>query len=672
MAEDPNQELNRKVAMAVASAAFAVTAAVLIIVALATHCGGPTKTVEMPTAPATPGTPAGDDPACPDGSPSGATRVDECPSGQTGQHKEVCAKGKWQDAVNTCAATPPGPGPGPAPACSKTTFADVQPILEGSCGSCHGAWTTFAGAQPVAAAMSQRIALPAADTQHMPPAGQPQPAADQVATLQKWAADGAVDGCTDNPPPPPGPTGPLTEDVVVGQMDADASNLSASDRAFTRYISLASAINEGITGTALQTWVDAVNKGLNSLNDQTQVLARAKVINQASGLLRFDLRDYAIGAAEIAAVEQGDVQINIVDNSSKGQVLQALLNTRKPFWDAQVFLDTAFRNGAVYNKLLNVPTTIQALQQQIGVNLAGDLATLPTNSGTGLPQVTMIGNVGQITLQKPRVILRTVQARSTTAYYLQTFDVLNQQNIVAVIVNGAIQQIDERNAFVAPLLPGTGAQAGNNVPASETLTQDASECIWQLPNGMQAYCLADAQGNILTQADPNIVQDNQSQIAPEGKNLHVITVGNTCTRCHNAGAIPMADAILSHTQGSDQFDANDVLLIQKLYQGATTNNKLFAQDQAAYNGALAQLGIKPGADPQAVVSDHYLGNWSAKQLAAFLWIGQDQLATCINGNAQVKSAIGSILTGTPLAFAQIEGSTLATLIQSCNLFRDQL
>lgn len=565
---------------------------------------------------------------------------------------------------------PPPVTPAPPAGCSKTVFADIQPLLQKDCGQCHGAWTTFQGAQGVASAMTQRIALPATDTQHMPPAGSPQPSSDQVTVLQKWVSDGVNDACPDQGKTHGGgqqQVSTLTEDVIVGEMVANATALTSADRPFARYVSLADAINEGITGAALQTWVDAVNKGLNSLNVQTQDLKPVTVVNKATGLLRFDFRDYGLSAQQIAAVEQADQQINIVDNSSKGLVLQSLLNTRKPFWSAQVLLDVAFRNSTVYYKLTNVPATLAKYQQQIGVNLQGDLATLPTG------QISFISNVGQITLQKPRMIVRDVAGRSSGAYYYQTFDVLNQQNERNVIINGQLTQIDERNVFVAPLLPGTAAQAGNGIASVENLTQDASETIVQLPNGMQGYALWDGQGKRLDAASPDIVQDNQSQIAPEGKNLHVISSGSTCTRCHNGGIIPMADAILKHVvDNGDQFDSNDVQIVQSVYRSAADNNKTFAADEAQYSQALQKLGVKPGADPQAVVSDHYLGNWSAKQLAAFLWLSPEQLENCINGSPKTKSAIGTILAGTQISFAQIEGNTLKQLISDCRLFQDPI
>jgi len=601
------------------------------------------------TGPAT--TVATSNPGCSDGSPIGAERDIACPSGPGNDH-QVCTAIGWRDVTNTCNAAP-------AP-CKQTLFADVQPTLQQFCTSCHATMAQYSAAQANAPEISRRVGLPSGNNDHMPQGTAPQASAEQVTALQKWVSDGAFNQC---PVDTGGTATTISEDYIATAMVQDASQLTVGDRPFTRYLVTADAVNMKATGSggikatatpagtaqSIQTWIDAMNKAVNSLSATNQDLKPVQSIEPTKSVWRIDLRDYGINAAGIAAIEAGDVNINIVDNTSKGLVLQTLLGTTKPWFHASNFIDVTFRNSNVYHTLLNVQATLLDQQKLLGVNFVGDLANLQN--------VNFIGsNQSPIAEQKNRLIVRDIQARSQNSYYWQTFDV----NAVAAA------PVNTKNLFQFPLLAGTGG--GNGTTASvENFTSDASETIWQLPNGLQGYALWDAAGNRVNFADPNIVIDTATPLSN-----HIINTANSCGRCHNQGLIPFQDQVLGHVAANAaQFLANDVQLVQSVYRGAVANTALFNRDNAPFSQALAKLGIQPGPDPMSVITDQFLQEWDLQQAAAFLLLSPAQMAQAINVSPTAKTQIGTLLTGGNVTFGQFT-AVLQQLIKDANLFKDPL
>ena len=633
--EDQTKTLNRRERLA-------FIAAVMVFIGLAvTYCSVAPKTEIQPVQTPPPAT-------CDDGSPVGKTRdaQTQCPAGQTGKVTEVCTVAGWKPDTNTCSATPP--------ACNKTQFADVQPVLDQYCAGCHSPITTYATAKSWSSEIERRITLPQGNNEHMPQNGSTQLPGDKVNLLKKWVDDGAPQDCSTAATPTT-----FTEDYLVSVMNADATSINPVDRPFIRYLVTAGAANDGITGDQMQAWIDGLNKGVNMLNTTTQDLIPATPVDSAKVVWRIDVRDYGLTLNDIATIDGGDVNINIVDNTSKGLVLQALLGNngvpeKHPWFHADNFLDIAFRNANVYYALTRVPPKLSDYQKNIGVDFQGNLSNLE--------DINFIGSIGQITEQKNRLITRTIQGRAGQAYYWQTFDVNAVPN--NVVVNGINE--DTKNLFQFPLLPNTGKQAAGTASVAN-FTQDASETIVQLPNGMQGYALWDAQGNRLNAADPNVVIDTQTPLGNK-----VITVGNTCGRCHNAGVIPMADTVLAHVNANaDQFLSNDVQLVRAVYKEAGVNSALFALDSKQYNANIGKLGIKPGPDPMSIVTDRFLENWTLTQAAGFLFLTPDQFKDALNESPTAKGQIGALLTGGTVP-AETFFSVIQQLIKDARLFQDPL
>jgi hypothetical protein len=649
-------------------------------------------------------------PACLDGSVVGTTRKLACGAGETGEHIQVCTLPTnggapvWLDATNTCSDS--------APDCGKVEFSDIQPTLQQYCSSCHSSIGTYATAKSWASEIARRVGLPSGNNAHMPQINSKQLSPEQINSLQRWYEDGAIQSCSSEESPTH-----FSLDYIDGVMVKDATSLNPADRPFTRYLVTAGFQNETsfTGGNNVKVWQDAINKALNSLNDVGEDLVQAQPVDIAQTVWRIDLRNYDINATDIAAVEDGDVNINIVDNTTKGQVLQTLLNTKKPWFHADNFIDIAFRNSKVYHTLVNVPPKLEDLQKKIGVDFAGDLAALDNLNFIG-------SNASPIAEQKNRLIVRLLQARSQNAYYWQTFDVnavasadvqvtgnvtANSATVSQVsslagvvpgqliaangvsagttvvttkVVNGENQIImsaaannnvandaltlsgkNTKDLFTFPLLLGTGGNSQANY------TQDASETIWQLPNGLQGYALWDGAGNRVDFADPNVVIDTQTPLGNK-----VINNANSCSRCHNQGLIPLVDEVRAHVNANAaQFIANDVQLVNAVYKTPPANVALFKVDNKQYTKALAALSVDEGADPMNVVTDRFLQNWTLNQAAAFLFLTPDEFTEAVNASPVAKQAIGTLLTGGTVTFVQFTG-VLQQLIADARLFQDPL
>jgi len=644
---------------------------------------------------------------CKDGSSVGTTRKLPCPSGEPGEIVQVCTQADapiWKEATNTCGET--------APDCGKVQFAEVQPILQQYCSSCHSSIATYATAQKWAAESARRVGLPPGNNAHMPQVNSAQLTPKQISILQQWYEDGAIRSCTSDETPTH-----FSLDYIDGVMVKDATAINPDDRLFTRYLVTAGYQNEtqdqGLTPTGLKVWQDAINKALNSLNDVGEDLVEAQAVDFAQTVWRIDLRNYDIKADDIKAIEDADVNINIVDNTSRGQVLQALLGTQKPWFHADNFIDITYRTSSVYHQIMNVPPKLEDLQARIGVDFVGALASTQNVSFIG-------ANTSPIAEQKNRLIVRTSEARSVNGYYWQTFDVnavasadvlvtgniATNSNIVSqvsslvgvvpgqlIAANGVAQgttvvktqvvdgvnqivmsvaaQADVNNdtltlsgkntkdLFNFPLLLGTGGNSQAN------FTADAAETIWQLPNGLQGYALWDGVGNRVDFADPNVVIDTQTPLGNK-----VINNANSCSRCHNQGLIPFIDQVRAHVNANAaQFIANDVRLVNDVYKGAAANAAQFKVDNKQYSAALAKLRIDEGPDPMNVVTDRFLENWTLNQAAAFLFLTPEEFEQAVNTSPAAKQAIGTLLTGGTVTFVQFTG-VLQQLIADAALFQD--
>ena len=126
------------------------------------------------------------------------------------------------------------------------------------------------------------------------------------------------------------------------------------------------------------------------------------------------------------------------------------------------------------------------------------------------------------------------------------------------------------------------------------------EVIFNLPNRLQGYFLADAKGDRLEAAPTAIVTDRFA----EDK---VVRNGLSCIRCHDAGMKDVADVVhaaVERLSGNPGFDTRRVL---QLYPGQAALDPLLKGDRERFLAALRQaLGKPPSGEPLIGVSQRFL------------------------------------------------------------------
>ncbi len=550
-----------------------------------------------------------------------------CPAGQAGEVVEVCIETGWHEASNTCAV----PG---EPPCRQTVFASVQPILEAKCLSCHvapGKITDYPMAKQWASETARRIRLAANNNEHMPKGSAPQLTFNEQQSLLNWVKDGAPDKC----PGPAEDDGFINLDDVEKTILDDLNTLPSDDRASTRYLVNSHVIDAKAQAQFLTLYELGAQKALNDVNEDTQDIVLAQ--NVGLGVWRFDLNSFGLGEGDWKAIEKGD-KLEVRSQTTKGLIIRALTGTDTPWFHTDNFMDITHRNSEVYYQLIKVPATIDLLQKNIGVEFATDLRNL---------QATFVGTASSpIAEQKNRLIVRVDEQRSQEAYYWQSFD-----------INAIVQA--NKNLFSFPLLAGTGGQ--------NLFQSDASEVIYTLPNGMQAYALFNAAGQRQNAAPADVVRDVESPLSA------IINDANSCSRCHAAGLIPMQDQVLAQVlANADQFPGIDVEIARRLYKSANAVNATFIRDNGIFAKALTKLGINPGApDPINAVTDRLLLNWDLAMASGFLFLKPADFLQALEESPGAKAQIGQLAAGGYVTFAQIQAS-LPILVRDARLFKDPL
>src|SRR5262249_2504026 len=172
---------------------------------------------------------------------------------------------------------------------------------------------------------------------------------------------------------------------------------------------------------------------------------------------------------------------------------------RCPFAGAVCFPSTASR-PPIYNALLRLPRSFQALAREQGVDVEGDIRRfVAQRAGFQKSGVS----------QNNRLIERHP---SRGGYFWTSYDFAgNRQN---------------QSLFEFPLGPG-----GPN-----GFSHDGGETIFSLPNGFQAYYLNNARGEPLDKGPTTIVRDlTRKDLA--------VTNGVSCMGCHDQGMRKAKDDI---------------------------------------------------------------------------------------------------------------------------------
>jgi mono/diheme cytochrome c family protein len=483
----------------------------------------------------------------------------------------------------------------------------VRKIFQDQCLECHGKEDEISLLDLTSLVSSRRIVPGKPDESKLfrVISGKAQPAmpqdkdplpADQIASIRQWIQAGA-------PEFPLGDSLTAVErpklekikehkvaagnDYVLRSILADVRTLSATERRYARYFSIAHILVSGASSDELTLYRDALAKAINHLTWSTE-LVRPRPIETLHTVFRIDLRDLGWHKQPFSVVKDGKTvgksSLDIYDLAlleyplgivyDKSPVYQTVVREFLshayqirpiPYLRADWFVATATL-PPLYEDFLQLPRKLDELERMLGVNSEANIANF---------KVARAGMITSGVSKNNRVV---EWHRTQYGSYWKSYDF-------------ATSKADE-NMFKDPV----------------KLNPSGGEMIFTLPNGLQGYFITDAAGNRLDEAPTKIVTDANAQDA-------TVRNGLSCMRCHDRGMKPCPDDVRRSIENVDRAEDaglnRDVIL--RLYREQSVTNKLLEIDEKRFLKTMDDLlqveqrkEKKNLGEPITFVSKHFL------------------------------------------------------------------
>jgi serine/threonine-protein kinase len=450
--------------------------------------------------------------------------------------------------------------------------------------------------------------------QSMPPAFQREqrPTFQQIDQVGQWIDELeplATDACK--------PVALMTSDQQIEAMANDVARLDPEDQPFTRYLTVSYSSNAGACGRELDRQRYALMKGINSVSTQTTI-GNPQPIDENKLIYRIDIRDYdwdrAIDLKDDGTILFDDAWDAIVDGVDKlgfavaytgddADVLTADTATDIPFLSVNAFIQ-ATENGDLYYSLIGGKANLFDFEKQVL-----KIDTVAEQADNNLMRA---GFVNSGVSKQERVLNRFDSALANGYSYWISFDFDggNGNGTVNGVSNGFERNVANESIFEDPL--GFKFAGG--------------EAIFNLPNGIQAYYVAAANGTRLAEAPIGVVVD-------PAQNNGLVTNGASCPSCHNAGMIPFSDDVRRYVEANKTlFDNETYQDVIEQYPADALFQAQTALDSTIHVNAVAKAGVPKGTpDPiSRVYLDFQLGNITPELAAGELNVTVDELKQSLN------------------------------------------
>ncbi|HLG12909.1 MAG TPA: hypothetical protein VJH03_00075 [Blastocatellia bacterium] len=424
------------------------------------------------------------------------------------------------------------------------------------------------------------------------PLGGPALSSEEKLTLRRWVLTGARNWDNDLGRPPRRAF--ISESAILALIREDLARAGERTRPFLRYFSLANLHNAGVPDEELETDRAALAKLVNSLSWHRDITLPAP-IDPAKTIYRIDLRDYEWTAATwnntLAVYPYG------VRTSEAGSVGK-LMGADNAYVRGDWFIATA-SVPPLYHELLGLPKSLAELERLLGV----DAWRNPAEEGNVVRAGVRTSGVSQ----NNRVL-----ERHSSAYgaYWRSYDFANS--------------LDDQSIFRDPL----------------RLNPAGSEIIFNLPNGLQAYFLANGQGRRIDAAPVGIVADRNNPDDP------VIRNGRSCMSCHFDGIRPFRDDVrpVISRQTVGFFERDRALAV---YPPQETLDRLIERDRLRFERAVEQAGARSPnvqAEPINALARRFNAEVTASQAAGELGLDvRDFVARVRRSAALVALGYGQFL-----------------------------
>lgn len=496
-------------------------------------------------------------------------------------------------------------------------------ILEAYCYSCHGdngsSSGGFAEVLDVETMIDDGKLVPGDATASliylymsagsMPPVGNPTPSSAEIAAVAEWIDCGASPF---EPPAPPRVF--ITADDVLDAMRDDLDGTPPDNRPFIRYITFDNLYNAGLPDEDIDLARRGVTKLLLSLSREelTKGNITPPTVPMQSGvsgdpesdrlIMRMDLRRFGWDREDLDQWELilRDYPYGVEYDTSDADFLADETGTRLPYVHGDWLAGNA-SEPPLYHELLDLPTTSQEFLAEFGVDTELDMANGDADCAGFLESEVSDNN---------RIICR--------------HDALFGYCWVSYDFAGNGEDSEFQNIFEHPI----------------DFEEDGGEMFCSLPNGMQAYYIADAAGNQLDVAPTEIVQD------PEADGGTVVN-GRSCFRCHENGIIYQQDEIRDAVSANpDAYDSEDLILVNKLFP----ESKVFTQVQTEDTNRFTAAEDRMGFVDHGVESVSTLANWfdepmDSERVAAELGLPEERFSELLSENNDINEPFAALQSG---------------------------
>ena len=479
-------------------------------------------------------------------------------------------------------------------------------ILEHKCIGCHGPNGPFTenliidsatglvdtGAvvpgEPNASNLYQRLIT--ADTTKRMPLGQPPLDDASLQTISDWIAADAPNWQIQHD------VNFISTDTMLTAMQQHLKTLDPFDQPFARYFTMTHLYNAGESPEARNAYKTALAKLVNSLSWGFDI-RNPHPIDAAETIFYIDLRDYEWDFRNAWTHIENVYPYTIpyeeetqTGHLAKLNTLRQTTHTEVPFVHVDWFLATAAL-PPLYHDILQLPETERQLERELGIDVDRNLQRDPGR------RVWRAGTNDSGVSNHNRVI-----ERHTSRYgaYWKSHDFAGSAGT--------------QNIFTSPL----GFQ------------RDGGEVIFNLPNGLQAYYIADKAGNRIDVAPTEIVS-NPAASDPAVHN------GLSCIGCHTEGMKTLDDQVRSVIENTNNplYDKDHAL---RLYVTQETLNRLFVEDTARYKTALEKTGgIFGGIEPVHRFYEDFQAPLEAPYAAAALGLQTEAFLSQITEKSSLQN-----------------------------------
>ena len=485
---------------------------------------------------------------------------------------------------------------------------EAYAIFEQSCLNCHGEHGAFTeeiiieyaalietGAivpgDPGVSELYQRLIEDRVERRM--PLGQPPLSDAAIETIRQWILAGAPDW--------EGTFGAdgtfITPKEMFETIENHINSLAPFDRAFARYFTLTHLYNAGETPEALFAYQRALSKLVNSLSWGRKV-TNPQPIDSEETIFYIDLRDYEweIGTNRWTLIEAEypyEIEFNAPTETALREKLTNLreeMNCEVPFVHVDWFLATASL-PPLYHDILNLPETDRELETDLDVDVVENLRNAAGK------RVWRAGFNNSGVSNHNRVVERH---ESRYGAYWKSYDFAGS--------------VGTQNIFTHPL----------------SFEHDGGEIVFNLPNGLQAYYLADAGGNRLDEAPIKIVR-NPAASDPTVRN------GLSCIGCHTEGMKSFEDQVRDVVEQNPDPPFNKDRAL-RLYAEKLVMEALVKEDTQRYRQALeAAGGVFGGIEPIQRFHEAFQGQVDASHAAAVVGLETQAFLTRVRQNTSLQN-----------------------------------